>query len=325
MAFLFIKPKARVYKRSDEAQEILDRIQEYLEGKIDEPIEVLVRFWEAQAAVFTYKEIREILLDEEIPEKIIREWQQDYSKLVTEHFAEHWNTSMATGSKENNLVSDFSLDLTENHVANWINEHGAEFVTRATQEQKDAIKVFLQRSVKESMSTDELARLIRPCVGLTRPQAEANLRYYNTIKENLRTDHPRMQAATVERKAREASIKYAEKQHRKRAKDIAQTEIAWAYNKGADLAILQAQAQGEMGRVKRVWITSGDDKVCDLCRALNGMEIGMDEEFDSLFGEEKGKIPLKLKRSLFSHTEVPPAHPHCACGVLYEEVDEEVT
>lgn len=308
-------------KRSDEAQEILDKIEAYLQEEVNEPLEILVRFWEAQAAAFSYKEIREILKDEDIPEKIIREWQQDYSKLVTECFDDYWKASMSEGAKENSLVSGFEFDMSENRVINWINEHGAEFVTRSTEEQKDAIKVFLKRSVKESMSTDELARLIRPCVGLTKPQAEANLRYYNTIKETLKSEHPKMQAATIERKAREASMKYAEKQHRKRAKDIAQTEIAQAYNKGADMAILQAQEHGEMGRVKRVWITSGDDKVCPVCRALDGMEIDMDGEFDSLFGEGKNKIPLKLKRSLFAHTEVPPAHPHCACGVLYEEIE----
>lgn len=323
MSFLFRSPKTKtlIQKRSEETQEILDRIEEYLQGEIEEPMEVLVRFWEAQAAVFTYKEIREILKEEEIPERIIREWQQDYSKLVTEHFEERWTAAIDAGAKSNDRIKDFDFDLSETRVVNWIDGHGAEFVTRSTQEQKEAIKVFLRRSVKESMGTDELARLIRPCVGLTKPQVEANLRHYNTIKETLKSEHPKMQPAVIERKARESSIKYAERQHRKRAKDIAQTEIARAYNKGADLAILQAQEQGLMGRVRRIWITSGDDKVCDVCRALNGKEIGMEEEFDSLFGNGKGKIPLKLKRSLFLHTEVPPAHPHCACGVLYEEID----
>ena len=321
MPLLFMKPKSRVQKKSDETQDILDRIQEYLQGEINEPMEILARFWAAQAAVFTYAEIREIILEEEIPESIVKEWKQDYSKLVTDHFKGLWESAANEGAKDNNLVRDFDINLSERNVISWINEHGAEFVTRATKEQTDAIKVFLKRSVKESMSTDELARLIRPCVGLTKPQAEANLKYYNTLKEKLKEDHPKMRATTIERRAREASVKYAEKQHRKRAKDIAQTEIARAYNKGADLAILQAQESGDMGKVKRTWITSGDEKVCDLCRALNGKEIGMEEEFDSLFGEGEGKLPLKLKRSLFSHTEVPPAHPHCACGVLYEEVD----
>lgn len=321
MPILFMQPKSRIQKRSDEAQEVLDKIESYLNGEMDDPIEILVRFWEAQSVVFTYKEIRRVILEEEIPEEIVEEWQQDYSKLVTEHFEQRWKESLYEGARGNNLVGEYEFDMSESRVLDWINEHGAEFVTRSTEEQRDAIKVFLKRSVKESMSTDELARLIRPCVGLTRPQVEANLKYYNTIKETLRSEHPKMQAATIERKAREASIKYAEKQHRKRAKDIAQTEIARAYNKGADMAILQAQEHGEIGKVKRVWITSGDDKVCPVCRALDGMEIDMDEEFDSLFGDEKGKIPMKLKRSLFSHTEVPPAHPHCACGVLYEEVD----
>lgn len=319
--FLFKRPKIKVQKRSDEAQEVLDKIEAYMKGAIDEPIEILVRFWAAQATVFTYKEIREILKEEELPDKIVRQWQQDYSKLVTEHLEEHWKASIEAGAKNVNVVIGSGIDLSEKHVMDCIKKHGAEFVTRTTQEQKDAIKVFLKRSVKEKMGTDELARLIRPCVGLTKTQAEATLKHYNTVKETLKEGFPKMRPATIERRAKESSIKYAEKKHRERAKSIAQTETARAYNKGADMAILQAQEQGEMGRMKRVWITSGDTKVCEVCRALNGMEIAMDEEFDSLFGSEKGKIPLKLKRSFFSHTEVPPAHPHCACGVMYEEVD----
>lgn len=51
-------------------------------------------------------------------------------------------------------------------------------------------------------------------VGLTERQAAANLKYYNSIKERLTTDHPRMKPESIERKAREAASKYAERQQR---------------------------------------------------------------------------------------------------------------
>ena len=92
---------------------------------------------------------------------------------------------------------------------------------------------------------------------------------------------------------------------------IAQTEMAFAYNRGADEGIRQAQAHGLMGGVKKRWCTSGDDRVCDICQAFEGMEIEMDKGF-----------PFK-GRSLFPGQDLlPPAHPRCACAVEYIEIEE---
>ena len=115
----------------------------------------------------------------------------------------------------------------------WIQQRGAEFITASSTEQRDAIKALLAQSVRERHSVDELARLIRPCIGLTEPQAKANIRYYENITSSLRKQHPKMKAETIQRRAREAASKYAEKQHRQRAMTIAQTEMATSYNKGA--------------------------------------------------------------------------------------------
>lgn len=108
-------------------------------------------------------------------------------------------------------------------------------------------------------------------------------------------------------------MKYAEKQHRQRAYDIAQTEMAFAYNKGADEGIRQAQSQNLLGVMEKRWSTSGDSNVCDICRALDGTQIPMDDEFDF-----KGKILFAGQK------RTPPAHPKCACAVLYIEVSPPV-
>ena len=93
-----------------------------------------------------------------------------------------------------------------------------------------------------------------------------------------------------------------------RAFTIAQTESAFAYNRGADEGIRQAQAEGYLGIVKKRWSTSGDDGVCEICASLEGMEIDMDAEFDF-----KGKILFR------GHKLLPPAHPRCACAIEYIE------
>ena len=89
---------------------------------------------------------------------------------------------------------------------------------------------------------------------------------------------------------------------------IAQTERAFAYNRGADEGVRQAQEQGLLGIVKKRWSTSGDDGVCSICSSLDGVEVDMDKEFDF-----KGKILFR------GHHMLPPAHPRCACAVEYIE------
>ena len=46
-------------------------------------------------------------------------------------------------------------------------------------------------------TVDELSRIIRPCIGLNKPQAEANLRYYETVRDGLAKAHPKMRVEDV--------------------------------------------------------------------------------------------------------------------------------
>lgn len=136
-----------------------------------------------------------------------------------------------------------------------------------------------------------------------------NARYYDNIVATMRKEHPRMKVESIRRKALDASQKYAEKQHRARAFTIAQTESAFAYNRGADEGIRQAQGEGYLGTMVKRWSTSGDDSVCDICNALEGTEVDMDSDFDF-----KGKVLFAGQHML------PPAHPRCACAIEYIEV-----
>ena len=96
------------------------------------------------------------------------------------------------------------------------------------------MEALLTKKMVDGHTVDELSRMIRPYIGLTEGQAKANARFYDNIVETLRKEHPRMKEESVQRKAREAAMKYAERKHRYRAMTIAQTESAFAYNRGAD-------------------------------------------------------------------------------------------
>lgn len=303
--------RIRKARKSDKAKNVLDRLNEYLNTGSSEPVQWLTRFWNDQQRAITYKELREAIIAGQISEETLREWQIAYSKLVEEKMKPLWQDAMiAANLKTVPMQGGFYFDPTSKGVKDWIETHGGEWITVIQEEQQQAIAAMLGKAYFGDWTVDELARVIRPTIGLTRLQAEANLNYYKHVKESLLKDNPTMQEATAEKRAREAALKYATKQHMQRAYTIATTEMAFAYNKGADEGIKQAQAKGYIGKVKRVWSTADDELVCEVCGGLDGTAIDMEEDFDfkgrELYGGQK---------------QTPPAHPRCRCACAYEEVE----
>lgn len=310
---ILIRPAKHIRKqRSGNGAAILKKLEDFLKNESEEPVKILCRFWKDQQNVITYKELRQAVIDGTLTEETFREWSNDYSFLVQERLKFMWDNALAAGLISQPLVDGlvgYTFNFQTPAIMTWIQQRGAGLVTVASIEQKDAIKALLAQSVREHHSVDELSRLIRPCIGLTEPQVKANIRYYDNIVSSLKKQHPKMKKETIQRRAREAASKYAEKQHRQRALTIAQTEMATSYNKGADEGIRQAQNQNLIGKVVKRWCTSGDDDVCETCRSLEGREISMDSSFSMVKGWMNNNDNL-----------IPPAHPRCACAIEYIEV-----
>ena len=317
MGFRMILPKRVKKVKSKSAQEVLDRLNGFLESAdvVEKPVEFLCGFWKDQQTAITYQELREAVLAGYIGNEILQQWRQDYSYLVKTQLNDMWVNAMQAGAVKQPIVEavagGFTFQTQSPGILSWLDQRGAEFVTSCTQQQKDAIAALLSKKMIEGHTVDELSRMIRPCIGLTAGQAKANVRYYDSIVENLKKEHPRMKPESIQRKAQDAALKYAERQRRQRAITIAQTESAFAYNRGADEGIRQAQAQGLIGKVVKRWSTSGDDQVCSICQGLEGVEVEMDSGF-----KFQGKL-------LFAGQDLlPPAHPRCACAVEYIEVEK---
>lgn len=320
MTFIFIDParrKKRKVQKSAESQAVLDALDEYLEGNIQEPVKWLARFWKDQAAVFTYRELLTLVTDESEPEKLFDTWFKDYSKLLAEKITPMWQSAFLAGANTNPIINGigYQVNTSETSVREWILNRGAELVTNVTEDQVNAVRYIIAESQANKMGSAETARYIRPTVGLTERQAAANLRLYNTTKEQLRADHPRMTDESIERKARAIAGRYAQSQQMTRAETIARTEVAFAYNQGNDTAIRQAMSQGLVPIMRKVWSTADDGHVCPACEDLEGTEIDMDSEFKVTVGK-------KVKRTL--SCSIPPMHPRCKCAVMYEETGEYV-
>lgn len=294
---------------------VLDKLNASINAATPEVVYWLQSFWGDQQNAVTYKELREASMDGY--EAQIQQWQEDYAKFIDEKMKPIWESTMAVAAKgvidHIGKNTTYVFDTSTVEVRDWIQKHGAEFVTNVGQETRNAIKTIVARGQAERWTAQHTAMVIRPVIGLTQPQAVANVNYREHVAATMAAAHPNMTAAAVDSAADEAALKYAARQHRYRALNIANTESAWAYNVGAHESVRQAQQQGLMGPTKKVWSTARDGRVCPICEAMDGKEVGFDDTFDF-----KGK-------TLFPGAHrTPPAHPGCRCAVMYEETQPPV-
>jgi hypothetical protein len=314
---IIIRPHKRIKKaRAGKGQEILDRLEKYLKENSGTPVKILCNFWKDQQDAITYKELRQAVADGSLDEETFEEWSRDYSFLIENSLRSMWTEAIAAGAVSQPVMAGLTGYVFQSDypaVLSWVSQRSAEFITNSVKEQRGAIRALLTQAVRERHSIDELAKYIRPCIGLTEPQAKANLKYYENITRTLKEQYPKMNTETIQSRAREAAAKYAERQHRSRAYTIAQTEMVSAYSKGTDEGIRQAQAQNLLGKMVKRWCTSGDEAVCPICSSLEGKELEMDTAF------EFSKSWLNSGNNL-----IPPAHPNCACAVEYIEVEKPV-
>lgn len=294
--------QVKIRKADPEATTLLDRLRSFLDASEPEIALLLVHTWRTQGNAITYKELRTAILNGEISADYFEEWQQDYSMFVQRHLAPAWNRAMESAvSTIKEKYPEWHYDPMADSVREWTEAHGAEFVTRSTSDQIAALRTMVQRAaVLEDVSVDQLARMVRPAIGLTQRQATANLNYFHTLIDN----------GVSKKKAIDLSIRYAAKQHRYRGYNIARTELAFAYNQGSYQGTKQAQAAGYIGDVEKVWCTAEDERVCPICGALEGVSVTMNEDFD---------FQTKLIGRNPTIRRVPPAHPSCRCAVLYRE------
>lgn len=283
-------------------------LRSFIDRKEPQLVYWLHHIWRNQGKAITYKELREMILNGDLDQEIIDEWQQDYSVFVKEYMEPLYREAMLEAAKElERQYPLFAFDPFTEGVRLWTDTMGAAFVTNSTIEQIEAVRFVIKRAAQlPAESVDATARAIRAMVGLNKPQAAANFNYYTNM----------LNQGMSQQKALEKSVKYAERQHRYRAHMIARTELAFAYNKGEHHGIGQAIEKGYMGKTVKVWSSAGDDRVCDICKELDRKThldpVAYDGSFDYY---------TKLKASNPDIDKTPPAHPHCRCAVIYKEIE----
>lgn len=286
-------------QKADAAFEALRRLRAFLDREEPALAQLLVTMWRNQEGAITYKELREAILAGYVNAQHINTWERDYARFAAGKLKPKWEEAVLAALES--IKSDFpewsfsvaySIDL-------FTQDRSGNFVTRCTSVQHEAINALInQAAVIQDMTPIELSRAIRPLVGLTQKQALSTFRLYKKLRKEGRS----------QKAAMDQCLRLAAKQHRYRALNIARTELAWAYNKGEYEGVKQAQRDGLIGSVKKVWCTAGDERVCPICGGLDQMEFAIEENIN---------FPGRILWEGFNLA--PPAHCSCRCVLLYEE------
>lgn len=280
----------------------LQRLKRFITHNEGELIAFLHTLWNYQGQAITYKELREAILYGGLQEELIQEWQKDYARFVIDKLLPKWQQAMKEANEDlYRKFPNYYFNPMQDGVVKWNQNRAAAFVTNETGITIQGLRAVIQRASElNDLSVDELGRVIRPMVGLNHRQSVANLNYYNKmIQSGVKAD-----------KALEKAKIYAARQHRYRGQMIARTELAFSYNSGAYYGTKQAQEQGLLGRCVKIWCTAKNERVCEVCGALDGKELEMDEEFD---------FKTRITDPMVKLAGV--AHPNCQCAIIYKEVE----
>ena len=295
---------AEIEKSNARAMHIaLRKLRTFLDASEPRLVYFLTSLWHAQGRAITYKELREAILAGALDAAYLEQWHEDYARFVVQYLQPAWEEAMKAAAAEIAAKHpEWTYKPAAEGVEHWMRTRAADFVTNVSQTQIDGLRALITKaSTLHDMSVDELSRAIRPMVGLTLQQSEAAMNYFTKLREN----------GVKPERAKDLTIRYSARMHRYRGYNIARSELAFGYNKGMLEATKQAQEEGYLGKMVKVWCTADDERTCKhVCAPLDGKIIEMDEDFD-----------FKTKLTLPGIKQTPPAHPSCRCTVLYQEVE----
>jgi hypothetical protein len=177
-------------------------------------------------------------------------------------------------------------------AATWATAHAGELVKAIDGPTRDAVRLVTLQALRDGLPSREAAARIGRVVGLHPAWAKA----VATYEANLRSGGMSADRATAK------ADEYADRLRRRRAENIARTELQRASYEGRLAAWRAAESSGAVAAPVKVWRTA-KERVCPICKPLDGVRVhGLDAPFTS------GRVVVLA----------PPAHPSCRCTIRLE-------
>lgn len=186
-------------------------------------------------------------------------------------------------------------------ASKWAYSHAGKMITTQTKGVIDTVSQMVTDAMLGDMTVQDLSWELRSIIRLP-PRYAAAVRNY---RKNLIASGKKVSVAN------KLAESYAQRLLADHADVIARTEVMTALAQG------QAQHWDDMIRtgvlsdkyIRRKWVTSRDERVCEVCGPLDRQTVGYRESF-----------PVRRKGQTF-YIETNPAHPRCRCSVVLDVAD----
>lgn len=192
------------------------------------------------------------------------------------------------------MNTDYGMNLSFNvrnpYSQKIIDDDVGTLIRDVTQQAKDQVKAIISDAFEYGGHPYETAKEIRQFIGLTDNQRRmANNRFQSLVDDGMSEEEAYTQGET-----------YTEDLIVRRSETIARTETIRAANGGQQAAWDQASEAGLIDGMKKKWIITPDDRLCEYCLAIADTgPIDLDEKFTD------GMIEVLT----------PPLHPNCRCAM----------
>jgi hypothetical protein len=182
-----------------------------------------------------------------------------------------------------------TFDATNPYVFQQVATRTAELVREVSDSTRQAIRNVIARAALLGGHPYDVARAIRPTIGLHDRWAGAVFNFRTNLLES----------GTPAELADKRAEQYRERLLGKRSRLIARTETLKAQNHGRQASWADALARGLIGRdARKEFVASGS--ACHHCSDLDGTSVGVFETFASGLGA----------------VDQPPVHPACRCTTI---------
>ena len=210
-------------------------------------------------------------------------------------------------------------------VVLWASRYAGSTIRQVTEETRAAIRALIVDALAFGGPPRVIARDIASVVGLDSRSAQAVVNYRRELEAALREQRSiaalrrRWSLAPGRRPPGSAHLDidgridamteaYRSRLLRRRAENIARTELQIAVHRGQDIVWQDVLGRDRdlRGRAARVWIATEGARTCALCSALDGQVVGFDDEFS-------GPASTARDAEIVTVGQLPPRHPSCRC------------
>ena len=185
------------------------------------------------------------------------------------------------------------FDLVNPQTVAFLRDYDFNLIRELDDTTREGLRQILLDSQERGLTVDQTAKRLQAFIGLTQRQSISIDNYQAMLAEEG------VAANVIERRVNA----FRDRLIRMRSQVIAETETINAANAGQQALWEQAMAEGYLDFSQRkFWIVTRDDRTCDICNAIPGMNpegVGVGESFATPVGPKRG----------------PTAHPRCRCAM----------